>query len=81
MTVIFNYYAGLNSAVHVVMDKCADDIKELYRERLINRENQWPPCYSDKLIRLELVQGTGREGYFAKHQRGRDDSVQRTFII
>ena len=62
------------------MDKCADNIKELYRERLINRENLWPPCNSGRLVRLELVERKGREGYSAEYQRGRDDSVKRTFI-
>ena len=36
--------------------KFIDRIKKKYRERIIDRpEKQWPPCRSNKLIRLELV--------------------------
>ena len=37
------------------MDKFVASIKKKYRERLINREKQWPPCRSNKLVKLELV--------------------------
>ena len=32
-------------------------IKRKYKERLINREKQWPYCHGEKLVRLDLVKG------------------------
>ena len=56
-------------------------IKRKYRERLINRENQWPPCKSNKLVRLELVEGVKGEGYYARHMRGQEsEEIKRTPI-
>ena len=63
------------------MDTFITSIKEKYRERLINREEQWPPCHSDKLVRLELVERKKGEGYSANAQRGKsreDKDVKRT---
>ena len=54
-------------------------IKRKYRERLINRENQWPPCKSNKLVRLELVEGVKGEVYYARHMRGQKrKGIKRT---
>ena len=39
-----------------MMDKFVPSIKEKYHNRRINREKQWPPCQSSKLINLELVE-------------------------
>ena len=55
------------------MDTFAASIKRKYQERLINREKQWPPCHSNKLVRLELVEREKGEGYSVNEQRGRDD--------
>ena len=52
----------------------ASSIRKKYKERLINVEKQWPPCHSDKLVRLELVERKNGEGYSANTQRGREDS-------
>ena len=38
------------------MDKFVPSIKKKYKNRLINREKQWPPCHSNKLVKLELVE-------------------------
>ena len=48
-------------------------MKGKYQERRINRDKQWPPCHSDKLVRLELVEREKGEGYSANTQRGRED--------
>ena len=54
-------------------------MKIKYQERRINREKQWPPCHSDKLVRLELVEREKGEGYSANTQRGRKGkAVKRT---
>ena len=38
-------------------------IKRKYQDRLLPyRENRWPPCHSNKLIRLELVEKKESEG-------------------
>ena len=38
------------------MDTFISSTKRKYQERLINREEQWPPCHTNKLVRLELVE-------------------------
>ena len=54
-------------------------MKGKYQERRINREQQWPPCHSDKLVRLELVEREKGEGYSANTQRGgEDEGIKRT---
>ena len=55
------------------METFGTSIKQKYQERLINREKQWPPCHTDKLVRLELVKREKGEGYSAKQQRGKQD--------
>ena len=52
------------------MEVFATSIKEKYRERLINREKQWPPCHSDMLVRLELVEQKKEAGYSVSQRRG-----------
>ena len=56
------------------MDKFVTSVKRKYRERIINRERQWPPCQSNKLVRLTLVEGVNEEGYYhASGIRGKSD--------
>ena len=38
------------------MEKFASSIKKKYQERRINFEKQFPPCHSNKLIRLDIVE-------------------------
>ena len=54
------------------MDIFVSSIKKKYKDRLINREKQWPPCHSNKLVNLELVEREKREGSSARIQRGRE---------
>ena len=53
-------------------ERYVSSIKRKYRERSINREKQWPPCKSDKLVRLELVEGAKGESFYARHMRGQE---------
>ena len=39
------------------MLKFVTSIKRKYKERLINREKQWPYCHGEKLVCLDLVKG------------------------
>ena len=56
-----------------------DRIKQKYSERRVNYEKQWPPSKSEKLVRLELVEGEQRKGYTAGQTRGRgDEAVKRS---
>lgn len=60
------------------MEEFVANIKEKYRNRLIcnHDEKQWPPCYSKKLVRLELVVREKGEGYSANYsclQRGNEE--------
>ena len=52
-------------------------IKQTYSKRRLNREKQWPPCKSEKLVRLELVEGERRQGYSSGQTRGRDDEATK----
>ena len=52
------------------MDKFLPSIKQKYKDRLINREKQWPPCHSNKLVRLELVEREKGKGYCDNIPRG-----------
>ena len=52
------------------MDKFLPSIKQKYKDRLINREKQWPPCHSNKLVRLELVEREKEKGYCDNIPRG-----------
>ena len=61
------------------MDKFVFTIRKKYKGRCVNREKQWPPCHSNKLIRLQLVQRKKGEGYSGKVQRGQnDEAVKRS---
>ena len=55
------------------METFVTSIKQKYQERLINCEKQWPPCHSDKLVGLELVEREKGEGYSAKQQKDKDN--------
>ena len=57
------------------MDKFPLSMKEKYKGRLINRENQWLTLHSNKLVRLQLVQKKKGEGCSA--QRGREDKTDK----
>ena len=57
------------------MDRFLPSIKQKYKDRLINREKQWPPCRSNKLVRLELVEREKGKGYCDNKQRGSDDKT------
>ena len=62
------------------MDVFVPKMKKKYI-RLINREEQWPPCHSNKLVKLQLVKREKGEGYCANIQRGRTDkNVKRTLL-
>ena len=52
------------------MDRFITSIKKKYQERLTNHEKQWPPCHSNKLIKLELVERQKDNGYFASLLQG-----------
>ena len=51
------------------------NIKEMYQERRSNREKQWPPCHSSKLVSLEIVGREKGEGYSANTWRGKESSA------
>ena len=57
-----------------IMEKFVTSIKKKYIERLTTHEKQWLPCYSTKLVSLQLVERMKGEGYFANNQRGRQSS-------
>ena len=54
------------------VDTFIGSIKLKYKERRLNREKQWPPCKSEKLVRLELVQSEGQSTTQLAVTRGRD---------
>ena len=61
------------------MERFVDSIKHKYQERLINREKQWPPCHSNQLINLELVERRKGESYLGNRPRGKEtENAKRT---
>ena len=65
------------------MDKFIASIRRKYRERSLNREEQWPPVSGERLINLQLVEAEKKEGFRAGlSQHGApDDKVKRTPIL
>ena len=61
------------------MDKVVTRLKKKYRERLINRENQWPPCVSHKPIVLKLVEQSVESSIYC--ERSRDQRQQNVHAI
>ncbi len=47
------------------MDKFIASIRRKYKERLFNRQEQWPPVSGERLINLELVEAEKKEGFRA----------------
>ena len=66
-----------------IMERFVTSIKKKYRERLLLREEQWPPVRGDRLINLQLVEAEKTEGFRAGlPQHGApDDKVKRTPIL
>ena len=54
------------------MERFPLSMKKKYKDRLINREKQWPPRHSNELVRLQLVKGEG-----CSAQRGREDKTDK----
>ena len=64
------------------MEMFVKSIKKKYRERLLAREEQWPPVRGDKLINLQLVEADKNEGYrggLPQHGAG-GEKIKRTPI-
>ena len=47
------------------MERFVSSIKRKYKEKLVNRDKQWPPCHVNKLIRLKIVENNKSRGYFS----------------
>ncbi len=45
------------------MDEFVSSLKEIYGERLLQSEEQWPPVRGDKLMNLQLVEADKTEGF------------------
>ena len=67
--------------------KFVNSVKKKYIERLINREKEWPPRQSNKLVRLQLVHHNiavkKKGGCHANNimPRGRDDNTAKRFPL
>ena len=65
-------------------EEFVESVKEVYRERQLNTEEQWPPVSGDKLINLQLVEAEKKEGFRAgmpQHGAPDDKKVTRTKIL
>ncbi len=51
------------------MDKFIASIRRKYRERSLNREEQWPPVSGERLVNLQLVEAEKKEGFRAGLQQ------------
>ena len=65
------------------MDKFVTSIKRKYRERLLQREQQWPPVSLKKLVNLQLVEAEKKMGFRAGllQHGATDDKVKRSPIL
>ena len=55
------------------VERFATGLQKKYKDRLINREKQWPCRQSSKLVRLQLVHRGKVEGSYTNIQRGKED--------
>ncbi len=65
------------------LSEFVEGIKEVYRERQLNTEEQWPPVSGERLINLQLVEAEKKEGFRAGlPQHGAPgDEVKRAPIL
>ena len=65
------------------LSELVEGIKEAYRERQLNTEEQWPPVRGHKLINLQLVEVEKEEGFRAglPQHGASDDKVKRLPIL
>ena len=63
------------------MEKFVKSIKKKYRERLLAREEQWPPVRGDKLINLQLVEADKTEGFRGGLRGIGGDKIKQTPIL
>ena len=63
------------------MEKFVKSIKKKYRERLLAREEQWPPVRGDKLINLQLVEADKTEGFRGGLRGTGGDKIKQTPIL
>ena len=65
------------------MDRFITSTKRKYRERLLQREEQWPLVLVEKLVNLQLVEADKKKGFRAGlPQHGAlNDKVKRTPIL
>ena len=71
-------------ATQELLSEFVEGIKEVYRERQLNTEEQWPPVRGDKLINLQLVEAAKEEGFRAglpQHGAPNDNKVKHTLIL
>lgn len=59
----------ITKAFHLNFKTFSDTIRDSYVARQRNRDLQWPPCFAEKLVRLELHQEVYNV-YYNKQQRG-----------
>ena len=60
---------AISDALHLNFETFSKVIRETYADRQKNRDLQWPPCFAEKLVRLELHQEVYNV-YYNKQQRG-----------
>ena len=66
------------------MDKFLASIRRKYRERVLNRQQQWPPVSGERFINLHLVQGEKKKGFRAglpQHGAPDNKTVKHTPIL
>ena len=59
----------ISDDIRTNFEKFSNLIKETYIDRQANRDLQWPPCFAEKLVKLELHQEVYNV-YYNKQQRG-----------
>ena len=65
------------------MEKFIASVRKIYRERLLNCDEQWPPVSVEKLVNLQLVETDKKEGFRAglPQHGANNDKVKCTPIL
>ena len=73
----------MNTYTVTTMKRFVDSLKKKYKERLLYREEQWPPVSVERLINLQLVDANKKEGFRAglPQYGARDNKVECTPIL
>ena len=63
------------------IDEIKGNLQQIYIERLVITDEQWPPVRGNKLINLKLFMAEKSEGFNAQGEKDKQQEVKRTPIL